>query len=48
MSGMNRGKGFIKGISGSMWAGIGLIFLFAVVIENYLGARNVMNILRNS
>ena len=48
MSGMNRVKRFLKGISGSMWAGIGLIFLFAVVIENYLGARNVMNILRNS
>lgn len=45
---MNRIKSSIKGISGSMWAGIALILIFAVVIENYLGARNVMNILRNS
>lgn len=45
---MHRVKGFLKGISGSMWAGIALILIFAIVIENYLGVRNVMNILRNS
>ena len=45
---MNRVKIFLKGISGSSWAGIALIVFFAVVVDNYLGSRNLMNILRST
>ncbi|MDE6949443.1 MAG: ABC transporter permease [Lachnospiraceae bacterium] len=45
---MNSIKKFLKGISGSTWAGIVLILFFAIVIDNYLGSRNVMNILKST
>jgi len=45
---MNRVKNFLKGISGSSWAGIALIVFFAVVIDNYLGSRNLMNIFKST
>ena len=45
---MNKVKNYLKGISGSSWAGVALIVFFAVVIDNYLGSRNVMNILKST
>jgi ribose transport system permease protein len=45
---MNKAKNFFKGISGSTWAGIALIIIFAFLIENYLGARNILNILQST
>lgn len=45
---MNKVKRFLKSISGSTWAGIALIVLFALIVPNYLSTRNVLNILKNS
>ena len=38
----------MKGIPGATWAGIVLIVFFAIIIDNYLGSRNLMNILKST
>lgn len=45
---MNKVKRALKSITGSTWAGIALIILFAILVPNYLGMRNAMNILKNT
>ena len=45
---MNKIKSLLKRIPGSTWAGIVLILLFAVLVPNYLGLPNVLNILKNT
>lgn len=45
---MNKAKKFFKSISGSTWAGIALIVIFAIIVKNYLGLPNVLNILKNT
>ncbi|MCD8082452.1 MAG: ABC transporter permease [Clostridiales bacterium] len=45
---MNRIKRTLQAVPSSAWAGIVLILFFAVVVNGYLGSRNILNILKST